>query len=180
MVVTLRNAGVLLVALTLSPFANAFVSLSMSSTLPSVVKTTSGLIDTARAFYSSWNRKDIDTAISFFDDGIIFEDMQYPKPFRGKREVKAYLQECAESLPGWEFVIDDYAEDAARNKVSLKWHVEDTSGIPLPFPTIGLSFLTFNDEGLIKECMDMIEPTVKLGTFQLPLLRAVTKVLGIK
>lgn len=130
-------------------------------------------------FYAAWNRKDVDTAISFFADDVFFIDAQYEKPFRGKAAVKAYFQECADSLPGWEFVIDDFAEDSVRRKVALKWHVSDSSKIPLPFPSNGLSFLEFDDRGYIVRCEDMVEPTVKTGALQLPLLRAVSKILGI-
>eukprot|EP00611_Tribonema_gayanum_P011608 TRINITY_DN2190_c0_g1_i2.p1 TRINITY_DN2190_c0_g1~~TRINITY_DN2190_c0_g1_i2.p1 ORF type:complete len:148 (-),score=41.84 TRINITY_DN2190_c0_g1_i2:135-578(-) len=133
----------------------------------------------AQSFYDSWNNRDVEKAISHFADDVYFVDAQYSKPFNGRSEVKAYLQECADSLPGWKFIIDDYAEDAQRRKVGLKWHVSDTSGINLPFPTNGLSFLEFDESGLIIGCTDMVEPTVKTGVFQLPLLRFVSKVLRI-
>jgi len=91
-----------------------------------------------------------------------------------------YLQECADSLPGWKFIIDDYTEDYSRGRVGLKWHVSDSSQIPLPFPNKGLSFLVFDQKtGLINECNDMVEPTVKTGPIQLPLLRVVSKILNI-
>ena len=138
------------------------------------------LFDRAAGFYDAWNQKDITKAIEFFSDEVLFVDGQYDRPFRGKREVKNYLQECADSLPGWRFIIDDHAEDLGGQKVALKWHVEDSSKIPLPFPTNGLSFIKFDELGKIVECTDMIEATVKTGTFQLPLLRAVSKILRIK
>jgi hypothetical protein len=62
-------------------------------------------------------------ATSHFAPEVKFVDAQYTKPFMGKAEVEAYLRECAESLPGWEFIIDDHAEDLGRRKVGLKWHV---------------------------------------------------------
>jgi hypothetical protein len=138
------------------------------------------LIATARKFYSSWNRKDVETAMSCFASNIVFYDAQYDKPFVGSREVRGYLQECADSLPGWSFIIDDFAEDVGHRKLGLRWHVEDSSNIPLPFPTDGLSFLEFAPDGQIEVCRDMVEPTVKTGAFQLPLLRVVSKILGIQ
>jgi hypothetical protein len=134
----------------------------------------------AAGFYDAWNQKDIKKAIDFFSDNVFFVDGQYSKPFRGKKEVKNYLQECADSLPGWKFIIDDHAEDIKSRKVALKWHVEDSSKMPLPFPTNGLSFVVFDECGKIVECTDMIEATVKTGIFQLPLLRAVSKILRIQ
>ncbi len=137
------------------------------------------LIANARGFYSSWNEKKVDVAISYFADDVIFRDAQYATPFVGLEAVRAYLQECADSLPGWTFVIDDYAEDTARRKLGLRWHIEDSSKIPLPFPTNGLSFLEFDERGLIVACRDMVEPQLKAGELQLPLLRVVSRILRI-
>jgi len=88
-----------------------------------------------------------------------------------------------------------------RRKVGLKWHVSDSSNVPLPFPNRGVSFLAFDADGLIKvrsmglarppasflifvppkkECNDFVEPTVKIGPIQLPLLRRVSKILRIQ
>ena len=153
-------------------------SLQLPLTLPA--KGDVSYITNAKEFYSSWNNKDVDKAISYFSDDIVFNDAQYDKPFIGKVAVKNYLQECADSLTGWSFIIDDYAEDIKGMKVGLKWHVSDTSNSPLPFPNKGISFLRFDQNGLITECNDMVEPTVKTGAFQLPLLRVVSKLLNIK
>ena len=134
----------------------------------------------AQGFYDAWNARDVKKAITYFSDDVIFVDAQYRRPFVGKTAVRKYIQECADSLPGWSFIIDDYSEDVNRRKVGLKWHVSDSSNIPLPFPNKGVSFLSFNENGLIEECTDMVEPTVKTGSFQLPLLRVVSKILKIK
>lgn len=136
--------------------------------------------ENAKGFYDSWNNKDIEKAITYFDDNIYFLDGQYKKPFTGKKEVKKYLTDCADSLKNWKFIIDDYILDEKNKKVGLKWHIESTSNIRLPFPTIGLSFLVFNDKGKIINCLDLVEPTIKTGRIQLPLLKVVSKVLRIK
>lgn len=136
--------------------------------------------ENAKGFYDSWNSKDIEKAITYFDDNVYFLDGQYKKPFTGKKEVKKYLADCADSLKNWKFIIDDYILDEKNKKVGLKWHIESTSNIRLPFPTIGLSFLVFNDKGKIINCLDLVEPTIKTGRIQLPLLKVVSKVLRIK
>lgn len=138
------------------------------------------LIGSAKGFYNAWNDKDVDRAMSYFADSIVFYDGQYQSPFTGAAAVRGYLQDCADSLPGWRFVIDDYSEDPSRGRLGLRWHVEDSGNLPLPFPNRGLSFLEFDAAGKIVVCRDMIEATVKTGAVQLPLLRAVSAVLGIK
>jgi len=46
-------------------------------------------------------------------------DAQYSHPFEGRADVRAYLQECADSLPGWKFIIDDYSEDIVRRRYAF-------------------------------------------------------------
>ena len=109
-----------------------------------------GLYKNAQGFYDAWNARDVEKAMTYFSDGVIFYDAQYSRPFIGKEKVREYIQECADSLPGWAFIIDDYSEDVVRRKVGLKWHVSDSSNVPLPFPNRGVSFLAFDADGLIK------------------------------
>lgn len=101
------------------------------------VAATDGYYTKAQGFYDSWNSRDVEKAISYFADDVYFVDAQYSEPFEGKTNVKQYLQECADSLPGWKFIIDDYSEDLERRRVGLKWHVSDSSKTPLPFPSRG-------------------------------------------
>jgi len=140
----------------------------------------STLITTARKFYDDWNDSDITAAMSVMSEDVVFRDAQYPKPFVGFSAVQSYLQECTESLPGWRFVIDDYSEDVDKRTLGLRWHVEGKNSVPLPFPNEGISFLEFDTNNKLSVVRDMVEPTVKLGDVQLPLLRTVTKILRIK
>lgn len=167
-----------LVLLTLHSVAHSFAATATAAAVTPL--TTGSLANTAKEFYTLWNDKKVDEAMTLFADDVHFVDGQYSEPFRGKEAARAYIQECADSLVGWNFIIDDYAEDLQQRKLGLKWHVEGRSGMSLPFPTNGLTFMKFSDSGLISECTDMIEATVKTGPIQLPLLRLVSKVLRIK
>eukprot|EP00638_Chattonella_subsalsa_P021359 CAMPEP_0117876612 /NCGR_PEP_ID=MMETSP0950-20121206/13669_1 /TAXON_ID=44440 /ORGANISM="Chattonella subsalsa, Strain CCMP2191" /LENGTH=199 /DNA_ID=CAMNT_0005730383 /DNA_START=12 /DNA_END=611 /DNA_ORIENTATION=+ len=137
-------------------------------------------IQVATAFYDAWNRRDMDEAIKYFNEDVTFQDAMHSEPFKGRQRVYKYFQDCADSLPGWQFVIDDFVESTKDGKLGLMWHVEDSSGKSLPFPTKGLSFLKFDANGLIKECTDIPEPTVKMGDAQLGLLKAVSTILRLK
>lgn len=119
--------------------AIAAMSLIAVSWLPSphLAAAAEGYYSRAQGFYDSWNDRDVEKAISYFAENVYFVDAQYSEPFEGKENVKKYLQECADSLPGWKFIIDDYSEDMGRRKVGLKWHVSDSSKTPLPFPSRG-------------------------------------------
>jgi SnoaL-like domain len=116
--------------------AASLIAASFVSPIQSVAAT-DGYYNKAQGFYDSWNSRDVGKAISYFADDVYFVDAQYSEPFEGKTNVQKYLQECADSLPGWKFIIDDYSEDLGRRRVGLKWHVSDSSKTPLPFPSRG-------------------------------------------
>ncbi|CAM9215628.1 unnamed protein product [Chrysoparadoxa australica] len=145
----------------------------------SVPPTPSPII-TARAFYDAWNQGDTAAASALLAPDVIFFDANNSEPFRGRRETSQYLADCTEALGGLQFVIDDWSEDLPRRRLGLMWHVTDAQSNPLPFPTKGVSFLKFDESGLILECTDIPEPTVKVGKLQLPLLGTVTKLLGLR
>ena len=63
-------------------------SLQLPIISPVVKAESTSYITNAKGFYNSWNSKDIEKAISYFADDIIFNDAQYNKPFKGKKEVK--------------------------------------------------------------------------------------------
>ena len=130
-------------------FSTVKVATATDDATDTAVSATS-LYRNAQKFYDAWNARNVDEAMNFFSENVVFYDAQYSRPFVGKVAVRKYIQECADSLPGWSFVIDDYSEDTVRRKVGLKWHVSDSSNVPLPFPNRGVSFLAFDDEGLIK------------------------------
>ena len=140
---------------------------------------TSSPIKCASAFYDAWNNGDASLAASLCAENVEFWDANNPEPFRGRKAVKAYLQDCVDALSGWKFVIDDYAQDLERNKLGLYWHVSNRRGGSLPFPTRGLSFMEFDSAGLILSCTDIPEPTVKAGPIQLPMLKLVSRALRI-
>ena len=117
--------------------AASLIAASLVSPPQPAAALTDGYYNKAQSFYDSWNSRDVEQAISYFADDVYFVDAQYSKPFEGKANVKKYLQECADSLPGWKFIIDDFSEDLGRRRVGLKWHVSDSRKTPLPFPSRG-------------------------------------------
>jgi hypothetical protein len=139
--------------------------------------TSPALISLAREFYDAWNHGDIHRAAQRLAPDVEFWDANNSEPFRGRAATTKYLEDCADALPGWQFIITDYAEDAERNRLALTWHVVDSEQRALPFPTKGLSFIVFNDLGQMQFCTDVPEPTVKAGPLQLPLLKFITKAL---
>ncbi|CAM9837225.1 unnamed protein product [Choristocarpus tenellus] len=180
-------AGTAVVMICLLARTFSFVAMGSPSRIMTSLSTYSTTTDKGRPmylgafdFYSAWNRGDIDAAMNNFADDVIFHDLNNKDPLVGRQQLKLYLEECADALPGWKFIIDEHAWDEQQRKLALYWHVANSEGDPIPFPARGLSFLSFNEAGLIKTNVDIPEPAVKAGSLQLPLLKFVSKVFGFK
>jgi len=120
-------------------------------------------LNTASAFYSAWNHGDWEDAAQILDSNVSFRDINMPEPFAGRERVRSYLEDCSTNLVGWQFCIDDWAEDQLRKTLTLRWHVNDVEGNPLPIPSQGISFLGMTAEGdKIAECTDINEPFAAL------------------
>jgi len=139
-------------------------------------------IATARAFYALWNAGDVDGAAALLSDDVAFLDPNFASPFRGRAAAAEYLRQCVSILNGWQFVIDDHAEDSVRQRLGLKWHVEDGSGRPLGMPTEGTSFLTLSaDLTQIVEVADHMAPfSTPPPELQMPLVAGVSVALELR
>ncbi|MGC9503409.1 nuclear transport factor 2 family protein [Baaleninema sp.] len=126
-----------------------------------------------RSLYDAINRRDIDGAIALVDDECIYEDLNFPQPFRGKAAVRRLFETSCDSVPeDLLFVIDDITE-AEGNAVGLLWHVE-LDGIPFPNGR-GASFYRISDTtGKLVFARDLVEPPLKPGKLSLGVIRLVT------
>jgi len=121
-------------------------------------------------YFNSWNKRDMDTAITLFSQDCTYYDLQYPYAINGQNEMKDHLNKVSDCLPkSFEFFIDDMADASSSSSssssqqqksiVGAKWHVEN-AGEELPF-TRGASMYTMNDKtGLIEYGVDIPEPAV--------------------
>jgi ketosteroid isomerase-like protein len=142
---------------------------------PPVAPTYAGLptgVRTVMAFYDAWNAQRIDDAAALLADDVVFLDPNFSRPFTGRAEAAEYLKQCAVLLNGWQFKIDDWAEDAKRGRIGLKWHVEDASGAPIPLPNLGTSFVRLSpDMSRITEVVDHMQPlSTPPAELQMPLV----------
>ena len=46
-----------------------------------------------RGMYDAINKRDVTKALTFVDDDIVYEDFNFPEPFRGKARVKKLFEE---------------------------------------------------------------------------------------
>lgn len=131
-----------------------------------VVFTRATAKDVVTTYYQAYNAKDIDQVLSLFSDDVIYEDLIYQEPFRGKAEVATYFENIGELVPkDIKFVVDDITEGSDR--CGVMWHVEiesDNDGlVELPFSR-GASFYRIHpDTKKIVFARDLVEPALKPG-----------------
>ncbi|NEO28918.1 MAG: nuclear transport factor 2 family protein [Symploca sp. SIO3C6] len=125
------------------------------------------------SMYKAINRRDVAAAINFVDDDCIYEDLNFPQPFRGKEAVKQLFEESCQGLPDdLQFVIDEITVGDPF-AAGVLWHVE-LDGIPFPNAR-GVSFYRLSEKtGKLIFARDLVEPPVKLGKAAFWIIRLVT------
>ena len=84
-----------------------------------------------RGMYDAINRRDVAAALEFVDDDILYEDFNFPKPFRGKAAVKKLFEESCDGIPDDMLFIVDECTDGGGISVGMTWYVE-LEGEPFP------------------------------------------------
>lgn len=122
--------------------------------------------------YAAINRRDVEGAIAQVDEGCVYQDLNFPKPFEGRATVREMFEDTLSRVPDdFEFVIDDIAGDSLA--AGLTWHVE-LSGITFP-NTRGASFYRLSpDSNLIVFGRDVVESPIKPGKVAFVIIKAVT------
>ncbi len=125
-----------------------------------------------QAMYEAINRRDLDAAMTYVDENCVYQDLNFPKAFTGKKGVRSLFEDSINRVPDdFVFVIDDIAGD--NEAVGITWHVE-LGGVPFP-NTRGASFYRLSaDSGLLVFGRDVVESPVKLGKVAFTIIRAVT------
>ncbi|PXF49256.1 hypothetical protein BWQ96_00830 [Gracilariopsis chorda] len=127
--------------------------------------------EVVRSFWELAGSGKIASTLPCFTKDVVYYDVLYTQPFRGKKSLEDHFKTMESVLPSdFVFVLDDVAADTL--KVGTRWHVENQSGKTIPF-TRGASMYTLvEEEGhlLISEAWDFPETPLKLPGIVLPLL----------
>lgn len=71
-----------------------------------------------------WNAQDIDGMFDYYHDDIVWQNAALNEVYRGKDEVRAFLQTLFTAFPDLHFVVDDkFARD---DRVSERWTIHGT------------------------------------------------------
>ena len=127
---------------------------------------------TVRGMYDAINRRDVEAALAFVDDDILYEDFNFPKPFRGKAAVRKLFEESCDGIPDDMLFIVDECTDGGGIGVGMTWYVE-LEGEPFPNAR-GASFYRVDPvSGKLVYARDVVEPPAKLGDVSFSIIRAV-------
>jgi len=133
---------------------------------PSDIRTDRSAKEVITRYYECYNEKNIDEVLKLFSEDVIYEDLIYQEPFKGKQSVAAYFTKIGNLVPkDIKFVVDDITENDER-KCGVLWHVELESEkeglVELPFSR-GCSFYVVDEQGQISFARDIVEPAIKPG-----------------
>lgn len=129
--------------------------------------------ETLRALYDAINRRDIDAAMDYIDDECVYEDLNFPQPFRGKDAVRQLFEESCGGVPqALQFVIDDITTGEGY-AVGLLWHVE-LDGISFPNGRGSSFYRVSAATGKVVFARDIVEPPLKPGKVAFSIIRLVT------
>lgn len=77
--------------------------------------------DVALAYYENYNNKDIDGVLQLIAEDVVYEDLIYQEPFRGRDAVKAYFDKIERLVPkDIKFVVEDIT-DGDPKRVGVRW-----------------------------------------------------------
>ncbi len=128
-----------------------------------------------KSLYEAIDRRDVEGAMEFIDDDCLYEDLNFPTPFKGKEAVRKLFTKSCENIPkDLLFVIDDLTT-TDRLAVGVVWHVE-LDGIPIPNGR-GVSFYRFSEtSGKLIYARDIVEPPIKPGNVSFLIIRLISPV----
>ncbi|KAG6719542.1 hypothetical protein I3842_03G010800 [Carya illinoinensis] len=131
--------------------------------------------DVVRNFYTGINARDLASVEDLIADNCVYEDLIFPRPFVGRKEVLQFFKKFIDSISiDLQFVIDDLSiEDSSA--VGVTWHL-DWKKRPFPFSK-GCSFYRLevaDKKRRIVYGRDSVEPTIKPGETALIAIRGIT------
>lgn len=122
--------------------------------------------------YDAINRRDVEAALAFVDDDILYEDFNFPVPFKGKERVRKLFEESCDGIPDDMLFIVDECTDGGGLSVGMTWYVE-LEGEPFPNAR-GASFYRVDPTSKkLVYARDVVEPPFKLGDASFSIIRAV-------
>ncbi|KAL0327761.1 UNVERIFIED_CONTAM: hypothetical protein Sangu_1854100 [Sesamum angustifolium] len=137
--------------------------------------------ETIMQFYSAINEKKLETVDKLITEDCFFEDLSFPKPFQGKKEVLHFLEQLTISMgQNMQFNVEHICE-GKDNTAGVNWHLgqlqsADWNKLQVPF-TKGCSNYSLSVDGdklVIRKAQVLIESPIKLGIVALTIFKIVS------
>lgn len=127
-------------------------------------RATTSAPDLVKFLWTEVNGSDKQLTLSLFDDNIVYDDFNFPKPFVGKEEVSEFLDEF--DIPGITFIPEKFTDGRdGSDSCCFTWRVQ-LAGVAQS--TRGISFYETNPAGtLVTYINDIPEPAIKPAPLQL-------------
>ncbi|EEH58945.1 uncharacterized protein MICPUCDRAFT_4063, partial [Micromonas pusilla CCMP1545] len=125
-----------------------------------------------RGMYDAINRRDVAAALEFVDDDILYEDFNFPTPFKGKAAVKKLFEESCDGIPDDMLFIIDECTDGGGKSVGMTWYVE-LEGEPFPNARGASLYRISETTGKLAYARDVVESPLKLGDVSFSIIRLV-------
>ena len=93
---------------------------------------------TVRAMYDAINRRDVEAALAFVDENVLYEDFNFPTPFKGIAAVRKLFEQSCDGIPDDMLFIIDECTDGGGLGVGMTWFVQ-LEGTYWAFPKSHLS-----------------------------------------
>lgn len=134
--------------------------------------------------YAAVNARDLEGAMKYIDESVVYEDFTFQEPFKGRAGVQKLFEEAFQMPKGLDFVIDSTAGGEGtffsdEDSIGMTWHVE-FDGVPLPNGRGASLYRTKGDK--LVYARDVVESPLKLGSaalgivgFIAPIIRALRK-----
>ena len=122
--------------------------------------------------YDAINRRDVAAALEFVDDDILYEDFNFPTPFKGKAAVKKLFEESCDGIPDDMLFIIDECTDGGGKSVGMTWYVE-LEGEPFPNARGASLYRISETTGKLAYARDVVESPLKLGDVSFSIIRLV-------
>nr|XP_043614127.1 uncharacterized protein LOC122586084 isoform X2 [Erigeron canadensis] len=120
---------------------------------------------TIKEFFNCINEKNVKQLENYISSDCFFEDLSFPKPFKGKKEVVHFLDQLITGMgPNIQFHVGHIYEGNDNLTAGVNWHLE-WKNKQVPF-TRGCSLYTLTQEGerlIIRNAQVFVESPIKPG-----------------
>lgn len=77
-------------------------------------------------YFEAWSASDVDKIMSYFGDGIVYEDVTTEELSTGGKEVRAFTQKFLNSTPGVKLIPNNII--ISNNKAAIEWVMSAGTG----------------------------------------------------